>query len=220
MNYKVILFDFDYTLGDSTESIIAGFAHGLSTLGHPVPSREVIRNTIGLLLEDAYTLLTGDEDLENRAQFRILFREIAMPRQREETILFPGADALLRGLHDKGINLGIVSTKIATTIEYVFHRLGLSDAVSLVIGSADVIRHKPDPEGLLMAMERLGVTKDEVLFCGDTLMDCGAAQNAGVDFAAVLNGTTPADAFSDQPHVAICDDLWELGRYLELELHK
>ena len=85
----------------------------------------------------------------------------------------------------------------------------------LIIGSDRVKRHKPDPEGLLAAMSRLGAGPEETLFCGDTVLDAGAAQNAGTEFAAVLNGTTPASAFREWPHVHIAPDLWDLKRWLE-----
>ena len=58
--FQAVCFDFDYTLGDCTESIIAGFRHGLTALGWPEPDREAIRATIGYLLEDAYTMLTPE----------------------------------------------------------------------------------------------------------------------------------------------------------------
>ena len=97
-HYSAVCFDFDYTLGDSADSIVAGFQYGFERLGHPVPDRETVRGTIGYLLEDAYTMLTGDRDPERQALFRAYFLEVAKPRQREETFLFPGAAELLRGL--------------------------------------------------------------------------------------------------------------------------
>ena len=157
--FQAVCFDFDYTLGDSTDSIVAGFQHGLTALGWPAPDREAVRNTIGYVLEDAYTLLTGDASPENRARFRPLFLEVAMERQRRETTLFPGAEELLRGLHRRGIKQAIVSSKRGDTIQIILDRLGLLQELDLVIGSADVRRHKPDPEGLLLAMERLGVPR-------------------------------------------------------------
>ena len=147
--YRAICFDFDYTLGDSTDSIVAGFQYGFEKLGHPIPDRETVRGTIGYLLEDAYTLLTGDEDGERRAQFRAYFLEVAKPRQREETTLFPGAAELLRELHSRGVRLGIVSTKSGDTIEYIMNRYGLGDCLEVILGSYDVTRHKPHPEGIL-----------------------------------------------------------------------
>lgn len=59
------------------------------------------------------------------------------------------------------------------------------------MGGRDVKRNKPDPEGLHLAMTKLGLKPEQVLFCGDTVIDAQAAKSAGVDFCAVLNGTTP-----------------------------
>ena len=73
--------------------------------------------------------------------------------------------------------------------------------LGVVLGSYDVTRHKPHPEGILKALERMGVSKEEFLYCGDTVLDAEAAQRAGVDFAAVLNGTTPGEAFRRGPAV-------------------
>ena len=209
--YRAICFDFDYTLGDSTDSIVAGFQYGFAQLGQPIPDRETVRGTIGYLLEDAYTLLTGDEDGERRAQFRAYFLEVAKPRQREETTLFPGAAELLRELHSRGVRLGIVSTKSGDTIAYIMDRYGLGDCLEVILGSYDVTCHKPHPEGLLTAMERMGVPPEAFLYCGDTVLDAEAAQRAGVDFMAVLNGTTPAEDFLPWPCLYTARDLKELG---------
>ena len=156
MKYRAICFDFDYTLGDSTDSIVAGFQYGFTRLGWPAPDRETVRRTVGYLLEDAYTLLTGDRDPEHRAAFRPLFLEASMERQRRETTLFPGAPELLRELKARGIRLGIVSTKRSDTLEAILENRGVLGELDLIIGSDRVKRHKPDPEGLLAAMSRLG----------------------------------------------------------------
>lgn len=213
--YQAICFDFDYTLADCTDSIAAGFRHGLTQLGWPAPDREAVRRTVGYLLEDAYAMLTGDLDQSRQARFRALFSEVAVERQRQETVLLPGGEELLRKLRERGSKVAIVSTKRGDTIQIILDRLNAADAVDLVIGSADVKRHKPDPEGLLAAMERLGVRPEDTLFCGDTILDAGAAQNAGCRFAAVLLGTTPAEAFAAFPTEHISPDLWDLAAWLE-----
>jgi len=212
--FKAVCFDFDYTLGDCTDSIVAGFTHGLTGLGWPAPDREAVRGTVGYLLEDSYTMLTGDSDPEHQARFRALFSEVAVERQRRETVLLPGAEELLRGLKAQGAKLAIVSTKRGDTIEIILGRFGLAETVDLVIGSADVTRHKPDPEGLLLALDRLGVRPEDALFCGDTVMDAGAARNAGTHFAAVLQGTTPEPAFAGFPADYIARDLPDLAGWL------
>ena len=214
--YRAVCFDFDYTLGDSTDSIVAGFQYAFGEMGWPIPDREAVRGTIGYLLEDAYTMLTGDSDPERRAQFRPLFLSVAKERQRRETVLFPGAAELLRGLNEQGIRTAIVSTKRGDTIAIIMERWGLGDTLDLIVGSEHVRRPKPDPQGLLDAMERLGVKPEETLFCGDTVLDAGAAQNAGCPFCAVLNGTTGAEAFTPYAPVHIAPDLYDLARWLGL----
>ena len=212
--FKAVCFDFDYTLADCTDSIVAGFQHGLTRLGWPSPDRETVRKTVGFMLEDSYSMLTGDLDPARQAEFRALFTEVARDLQIKDTVLLPGGEELLRGLKEHGVKTAIVSTKRGDTIQIILERLGAADGVDLVIGSADVKRHKPDPEGLLAAMERLGVRAEETLFCGDTVLDAGAARNAGCHFAAVLKGTTPAEAFDPFHPEHIAPDLWDLARWL------
>ena len=212
--YRAVCFDFDYTLGDSTDSIVAGFQHAFPILGWPAPDRETVRGTIGYLLEDSYTMLTGDESAEHRARFRALFLEVAQERQRTETVLFPGAAELLRGLKEQGVPAAIVSTKRGDTIQAILAHHGLRDVVGPVLGSADVKRHKPDPEGLNRALGMLGLAPRDLLFCGDTILDAGAAQRAGTRFCAVLNGVTPAQDFAPYPCDHIAPDLWDLKGWL------
>ena len=216
MMFQAVCFDFDYTLADCTDSIVDGFRHALTTLGGPAPDRDTVRGTVGFLLEDSYSMLTGDLDPENQAKFRALFSEGATERQRRETVLLPGGEELLRGLKAQGVKVAIVSTKRGDTIQIILERLGMAETVDLVVGSADVTRHKPDPEGLLLALGRLGVKPGNALFCGDTVLDAGAAKNAGTHFAAVLGGTTQADAFARFSPDHISPDLWDLARWLEV----
>ena len=214
--YQAICFDFDYTLADCTDSIAAGFRHGLTQLGWPAPDREAVRRTVGYLLEDAYAMLTGDLDQSRQARFRALFTEVARELQIKDTVLLPGGEELLRKLRERGSKVAIVSTKRGDTIEMILERLGVADTVDLVVGSADVARHKPDPEGLLLALERMGVKPEDALFCGDTVLDAGAAKNAGTHFAAVLGGTTQAEEFARFYPDHIAPDLWELTQWLGL----
>lgn len=140
---------------------------------------------------------------------------MAKERQRRETVLFPGAEELLRALHGHGVKTAIVSTKRGDTIQYIMERYHLLDQLEFVIGSEDVHAPKPDPQGLNMALERMGLKPEELLFCGDTVLDAGAAKNAGCPFCAVLNGTTPAGDFADFHPVHIAPDLFELRQWLE-----
>ncbi len=210
MKYKAVLFDFDYTLGDSTEPIVASYTVGLTGMGFPVPDREAVRATIGHTLENGYTMVTGDDSEENRREFYHRFKAHAAQIMIRDSVLCPGAEEVLNWLKEVGVRTGLVSTKGSDQIAGIFAKYGLRDGLFPIIGGQDVTKNKPDPEGLNLALEQLGLGKDEVLFCGDTVIDAETAKRAGVDFCAVLNGTTPAEAFGEYPHVHIAPDLADL----------
>jgi phosphoglycolate phosphatase len=222
MKYQGVFFDFDYTLGDSTVPILLGYQKGFRALGQPIPTLEQVRPTIGMTLMDGYTYLTGDQDpahgQEFYHQFQLAVGELADEEGTrvmiEESKLLPGAAALLTALKLRGADVAIVSTKLSVTIWQIFRFNHLDHLLDKVVGGKDVARYKPDPEGLDLAMGELGLDRSQVLFCGDTVIDAQAAQNAGVDFCAVLNGTTPWAAFEDYPHVHIANDLMEVKTWL------
>ena len=143
MDYKAVIFDFDYTLGDATDAIFAGFRHGFSVMGYPEPDRETVRHTVGMLLEDAYTQLTGDATEQGRAAFRAQFSSVARPMQAAGTPLCEGAEALLHALRAAGVATAVVSTKHTETLESIFAQHGLLDVFSFVIGGDKVRRPKP-----------------------------------------------------------------------------
>ena len=224
MRYQGVFFDFDYTLGDSTDAIAEGYRRGFAALGQPEPTVEQVRATGGMRLEDGYTFITGDRNPDRQAEFHRLFMySVGVKAQGEDrklmiegTKLLPGAVELLTALKGAGIPAAIVSTKPGDTIRNIFRYQGHFDLLTLVIGGDEVTRYKPDPEGVKLALDRLGLTADRVLFCGDTVIDAATARAGGCDFCAVLNGTTPREAFADYPHVHIADDLRNLQNWLGL----
>ncbi len=59
-------------------------------------------------------------------------------------------------------------------------------------------RHKPAPDALLLALERLGVEPQRALYVGDHRVDAEAASHAGIEFVAVLSGPSPRADFADR----------------------
>ena len=216
MIFKTVLFDFDYTLGDATDVIVLGFQYAFQRMGLPFPGREAVRYTVGYKLEDAYTLLTDDGDPAHRAEFGRLFREKANPLQIALARLLPGALDLLRALKAAGIRTGVVSTKRTDTLRGILEHNDAAPLLDIIIGGDQVAHPKPDPEGLNAALAALETAPGQALYCGDTVLDAGAAQRAGIPFCAVLNGTTPAEDFAGFPCVHIAADLPALRAWLSL----
>ena len=76
-----------------------------------------------------------------------------------------------------------------------------------MVGGENVQTAKPSPEGVNFALEHLGSAPQETLYIGDSTIDAETAQNAGVDFAGVLNGMTTADELKAYPHRFIMENL-------------
>lgn len=224
MNYHGAFFDFDYTLGDSTPAIAEGYRRGFAALGLPEPTVEQVRHTVGLKLEDGFSLLSGEHNPARQAAFRHHFEiTVGVKAQGDDrklmiegTRLLPGAVDLLTALKGAGVRTAIVSTKPGPTIRSIFEHQGRLDLLDLVVGGDEVRHSKPNPEGVWRALEKLGLRSDQVLFCGDTVIDAATAQAGGCDFCAVLNGTTRAPAFDRFPHVHIAADLIDLKTWLRL----
>jgi len=210
MMYSTYLFDFDYTLADAGAGIILCFHLTFDELGHPRASDEEIRKTIGWTLEEAYTHLTGITEKEQLLHFRKIYRAFADVHMTENTVFLPGALEVLETLKAQGKKLGVVTTKYRYRIGEAVEKFSLQGLFDCIVGGEDVAHMKPAPDGLNLICEKLGVSKDEVLYVGDCEVDAIAAERAGISFAGVTTGTTTREEFEQFPHRKIMENLTEL----------
>jgi pyrophosphatase PpaX len=91
-----------------------------------------------------------------------------------------GMDVVLDELKERGHRLGIVTAKRRETVALAFERIPIEHLFDVVVGSDDTERHKPDPEPLLHALERLGAEPQDAAYVGDSPFDMQAANAAGV----------------------------------------
>lgn len=208
--YDAYLFDFDYTLADSSRGIVMCFRKVLQEAGFPDIDDDTIKRTIGLTLEEAFSQMTGEKDPAVLARWRQQYVKVADKEMNARTVLFPEVADVLKELRARGAKTGIISTKYRYRIEDFLSLHFDQLPVDLIIGGEDVKDPKPSPEGLLAAIRKLDVRPEAVLYCGDSTVDARTARNAGVDFAGVLHGVTPASQLSRYPHTAIISDLRQL----------
>ncbi len=204
---KACIFDFDYTLGDTTEGILECISSSLEKLGFPPAGREEMRRTIGLSLDATLERLTGCRDADTAREFTKLFMRRADDVMVASAVFYPEALPLLGELHEKGVLTAIVTTKAAFRIRGILDKFSARDLVDVIVGSDMVKNEKPHPEALLLALRLLNVGPEEALYIGDSAVDAACARDAGVPFAAVLTGTTGEAAFRAYPHTALFRDL-------------
>ena len=203
--YTTYIFDFDYTLVDSSRGIVTCFRHVLGNHGHTGVTDTEIKRTIGKTLEESFSILTGITEAGTLADYKREYVKAADVHMTANTFFFPETIEVLEALKSEGAVLGIVSTKFILDL---FEKTGHDGLVDFIVGGEDVKAAKPDPEGLLLAIGRAsGGGKSEVLYVGDSVVDAATAQAAGTDFSGVLHGMTTREELEAYPHVAIVDDL-------------
>lgn len=210
MNYTTYLFDFDYTLADSSRGIVTCFRNVLTRHGYTEVTDDDIKRTIGKTLEDSFSILTGVTDAGQLAGFKAEYLKEADTHMTVNTVLFLETKSVLTALKDSGARIGIISTKYRFRIKELLDQHFPEDFMDIIVGGEDVKAAKPSPEGLLLAIKQLHANKAETLYIGDSTVDAETAQAAGVDFAGVTHGMTTAKELEKYPHWKIMSTLDEL----------
>lgn len=210
-----IIFDFDYTLVDSSSASIECISYALTQMNLPVPASDLIRKTIGMSLEDTLQALAQIDDRSCAQEFRRLFTHRADEVMLEKMIFLDGVKPILLDLDRRGLVLGIVSNKYRYRIEAFLVRENLQELIDVVIGFEDAPKPKPDPAGLMMAIKKLGKSSWQTVYVGDSLVDADTAQRIGLPFIAVLTGVTSKLDFQNYSPCCILNNLQELPHLLE-----
>lgn len=214
---NTLLFDFDLTLADSSKGIFKCVNHALMEMGYSEKKYNDIKLTIGHSLPATFKILTGNNTKEQANDFVRLFVEKADKIMNDNTTIFKEVYSLMPVLKKNGYKTGIISTKYRYRIEGILQREQLQPFFNIIIGGEDVKSHKPDPEGMQMAINKLNVEPNQVLYIGDSLVDLQAAKAANVDFAAVLTGTVTKDEFITYNCLYILPNLNHLNKIMKIK---
>ena len=206
-----VLFDFDYTLADSSRGVKECINYALQKLSIPLVSDEVLFKTVGLSLQETFKCLSGEEDQFKSSEFERLFVEKADMVMADLTEIYEEIPDFLEWLKVRNIKMGIVSTKFRYRIKSILSREKLLDLFSIIIGGEDVMLKKPDPEGLLLAIQKLNVSPSRTLYVGDSVVDAITANRANIPFIAVLTGVTSMEEFTEYSTLAVVDRI--IGLY-------
>jgi phosphoglycolate phosphatase len=214
MKAKGIIFDFDFTLADSSKGVVECVNYALKELGFSQVAKRKIYETIGLTLEDSFLKLVGENFVGKAEEFKYLFVKRADKVMADLTVLFDKTPSVIRKLNERKIKLGIVSTKFRYRIEQILERENLLEYFNVIIGGEDIPNLKPDPSGLLLAVKNLNLNSKEVIYIGDSITDAQTAINANILFIAVLSGVTSKKDFNELKVDRFLNNVAELPRVL------
>ncbi len=184
MRYGTVLFDLDGTLIDSGAMILASFRHATSTvLRRELPDEVFAAHIGGRTLEEQMRII----DAERTAELVLAYREHNEPLH-DALQAFDGVEDLLELLAGQGRRLGVVTAKRRATVEKAFALQPIGHHLGTLVTADDTERHKPHPDPLLAALERLAAPPEEAAYVGDSPFDVQAAKAAGVEAVAVTWG--------------------------------
>lgn len=208
--YKAILFDFDYTLVDSHIGIVKCYRNVLQRHGYNHVDDIAIQRTIGKTLEESFSLLTGIKDAQQLENLRQEYRKEADIYMTPNTFLFPDTIDTLKELKNRNYKLGIISTKYRFRFMDTMNKYLPANFFDVLIGNEDIVKPKPDPEGLYTAMHLLNVQAYETIYVGDSTVDGETALRAKTSFIGVTTGMTEGIELSNYPHLAIVPSLHDI----------
>ena len=190
VRFPVVLFDLDGTLIDSGPMIVASMKHAArSVLGREIPEEVLAAAVGGPGLVAQMEALAPDrvDDLV------AAYREHNEPLHEQLEAFWEVVEVLPR-LREQGRRLGIVTAKRHATVRLAFDRLPeLEQNFDVVIASDDTERHKPAPDPILAALDRLDAQPHDAVYVGDSPFDIRAAKAAGAFAVAVAWGGIHTD---------------------------
>jgi pyrophosphatase PpaX len=181
MRFGTVLFDLDGTLIDSGAMILASMRHATRTvLGREVPDSDLLAHVGSTHLRDQMLGLDADRADELVRAYRAHNEPL-----HAELRACSGMLVVLERLHAEGRRLGIVTAKRHATVRLAFDVCPIERFFATVVAADDTQRHKPHPDPILHALERLGSDPNDTAYVGDAPFDVESARAAGVFAVAV-----------------------------------
>lgn len=191
-NVRGLLFDLDGTLVDSALGLTKTVNKMLEHMGLPTTSKTHVINWIGngtdMLVERALSWSGAILTVQSYHQARILFDKYYYQHIDSSGRLFPQVKETLAQIIENGLLVGLVTNKPRQLTLLLLESLKIRDYFSLIIGGDEVVEKKPHPAALYLALGRLGLRANEVLFVGDSRNDIMAAQAAGCPSVGLTYG--------------------------------
>ena len=175
---KWIIFDIDGTLIETALSNMRGLQQTMRDLYKREYTDEELHKLMGIPGDEALrkTGIKEEEIMDTWRYWTLKVKDYA-----HHNYAFEGVEDMLRDL-SKEYSLAIVTSKTYEQLHEDFTKRGLLDYFKLWICKEDTIKHKPNPEPLLKALEKAGITAEEAIYLGDALVDYEAAKAAGIEF--------------------------------------
>ncbi len=186
----VALFDLDGTVLDTYAPILESMRYATKTVfGEALPDSKLV-SMVGQPLVTQMQAFAAERGCGSEVADELtrVYREYNERDLDEKSFPFPGIPEAIASLKNAGFTVGVVTSKRAVLATKSLKAHGLFDAFACVNGAEDSTAHKPDPDPLLTAAKKLGVSPDRCVYVGDSPYDLQAAHAANMPCVGVAWG--------------------------------
>ena len=200
---KLIVFDMDGTLADTSPGILNSHRYAHEKMGRPQPATDVLRSVIGGPLLNSYETRFGFSDIQAREAVSH-YRNYYAERGYLEAELYPGMKETLTKLRENGYSLGVATLKAERFVKTMLENMGIAECFDVIFGMDDADT-RTKAQLIQMCMQTVGASSDATTMVGDSIHDLNGAQQVGVDFIGVTYGfgfcvnETAAGSFCNTP---------------------
>ena len=208
-NFKAIFFDFDGTIADTVNGILATMTATFKELNLPIPPQDAMKSTIGMLLGDALQQLGNLDDTQRVLAvktYQRLFREVELPNTR----IFPGVSQTLQTLKSRGVKMAIVTSRGIESLRLILTQNNILEYFDELVTRDNGFKPKPAPDMVNYLLQKMNLAPSDVLVVGDTTFDIDMGAAAGCKTCAVTYGNHSAERLATSK----CD--WMVGRFEEI----
>jgi len=195
---KLVIFDLDGTLVDTSDDLTASLNFAITKLGIPPLS---VSETVALVGEGLTRLLEKVLEpqglMEHHAQAMEDFLEHYSAHLTDKSRPYPGVKDTLNKLEKSGIAMAVLSNKREDLSRRLLDELGVGKYFSLIAGSNTVPEKKPSPEAVKFVLRKFKCEPFQALVVGDSSFDIEAGRNAGVRVVAATWGFRPREVLGD-----------------------
>ena len=213
MKYEAVLFDLDGTLTDTLEDLKNSVNFALSQFGFPERSIDEVRSFVGNGVRRLVFLSVPEGTDEKTAEdclavFKAYYKEHSLVNTKP----YDGIIPMLERLRKNGFRMAVVTNKMDSAAQDIV-RIFFDGLIDAAVGQIDGVAQKPEPDGIFLALEKLGVEKEKSLYVGDSEVDCKTAENAGRPCIGVSWGFRGRSVLEANGAAAVIDrpeDLFDL----------
>lgn len=192
MKKKLVVFDLDGTLLNTLSDIRRAINYVLSSYDIPPISEEETREYVGHGLRSALVKAVNKSGAILEDNDFSLMNELLVSSYMKHPCVYtkpyPEIGALLGWLEQNSIGVAIASNKKESIVKEIVLAMFPSVKFAFVLGENGEYPLKPDPEGILSEIEKLGLTRDDIIYIGDSEVDAETAENLKCDSIIVNYG--------------------------------